>query len=293
MVLNSGEILGSTPNRIQIASADDDTAVIPGEGQSSPIVLQGRYIQLLDDSSNQLGGRAYVETYDATYGHVYPIAGSFTNDLIAYGGLATKCRFYKYTNDPDSVLPTDGKVKVATNGPISSLSGLTVDGVALQNGDLVLVKDGVGGSSPYDYTKNGIYRVATGTWSRDASFDSWGDFIGKYIYVESGTYTGKNFQSLAAAGGTLWVSQSSAGASELFFVEEQPITIFGNTVQGTATVITLSNPGSSTLQVDSYTLKAGDTVLYYSSGWHIKKVIAVTSSTVTYGDASDVANDTN
>lgn len=204
MVLNSGEILGSTPNRIQVASSAFDDAILPGEEQSTPLVLQGYYIQLLSATHAQLGSRAYIETYDSNFGHVYPVAGSFTNDLLEPNGAAVYCCFYKHTNDPNSVLATDGKVKVATTASISGTSTSStsaIDGYTLQAGDLVLVKDGVSG----DYTKNGVYLIpSSGAWSRAASFDTWGEFIGKYIYVETGsTNAGKNFQSLAAAGGTL------------------------------------------------------------------------------------------
>lgn len=79
----------------------------------------------------------------------------------------------------------------------------------------------------------------------------------------------------------------------MFFIEEEPITIFANKITGTATVITSSNPSSSDLKIDSYTLKVGDIVLYRNSTWYTKQVTAVSSSAVTYGAATAVTAGTN
>ena len=79
--------------------------------------------------------------------------------------------------------------------------------------------------------------VSISTWSRAGSYDEWGDFIGKIIYVESGLQNGhKNFESLATAGGQLLnkpykTFDSSGnytydGSSPLYFVPERPLLLF-------------------------------------------------------------------
>ena len=102
MVLNSGTVLGSNAKRLQISDTQGER-LLPGEGSTDPLVLQGRYVQLLHDDDD-IGTRAYIQTYDSSYGHVYPLDGSFTEDMIA---SANRVRFYKYTNNTDSILPGD------------------------------------------------------------------------------------------------------------------------------------------------------------------------------------------
>lgn len=74
--------------------------------------------------------------------------------------------------------------KTATTANIT-LSGLqTIDGVALAANDRVLVKDQTTGS------ENGIYRAATGTWTRDYDFDGTFDVKeGTFVFVTDGSTT--------------------------------------------------------------------------------------------------------
>ena len=110
ITLASGKIMGSTPNRIQIASDDDDTngdIYIPEGLDKAPIVLQGKYIELNNSnvapSGILTGGvRTYVKTYDAVYGHIYPREDALTNIDNAY-----YCQFFKYSSNPDEILDTD------------------------------------------------------------------------------------------------------------------------------------------------------------------------------------------
>jgi len=72
--------------------------------------------------------------------------------------------------------------RVATTANIT-LSGLqTIDGVAVAEGDRVLVKNQT------DATTNGIYSVSTGNWTRTRDFDGPYDIVtGTRIYITSGT----------------------------------------------------------------------------------------------------------
>ena len=109
-VLNSGKILGSTNKRIQVASSLNDNAVLPLGSIDSPLVLQGSYAQLIDSNGNYISSRAYVQNYDTTYGHVYPITGSFSREDI---DSAEKICFYKHSNNAEDVLAKE-RVTCAT-----------------------------------------------------------------------------------------------------------------------------------------------------------------------------------
>lgn len=75
-------------------------------------------------------------------------------------------------------------VKTATTANIT-LSGLqTIDGVALADGDRVLVKNQTDG------TENGIYEADSGDWTRTPDFDGVFDVVkGTFVYVTNGSTT--------------------------------------------------------------------------------------------------------
>ena len=88
----------------------------------------------------------------------------------------------QYVDNIATGLDFKQSVKVASTGPIGLLSGnLTVDGVILNNGDRVLVKDQVAPS------ENGIYSASSGVWTRtiDAN-DNYKVTAGMYVFVEEG-----------------------------------------------------------------------------------------------------------
>lgn len=109
-VLNSGTILGSTNKRIQIASSLADDAVLPSGTINNPLVLQGKYVQLFDSEGAKVAKRAYVQNYDSSFGHVYPITGGIQLDWIKQ---AERVAFYKHSNNAEDVLANE-KVSVAT-----------------------------------------------------------------------------------------------------------------------------------------------------------------------------------
>ena len=233
--LNSGKILGSTNKRIQIASSLGDGAVLPLGTVGSPLVLQGTYIQLLDSNENPISNRAYVQNYDSTYGHVYPIAGGFSKEDI---NVAEKACFYKHSNNAEEVLARE-RVDYATTESDGNLAiyrqvsgrwegnpdlGLPfIDGVQIKEGDVILVKN------QERQCENGVYYAhAVGTaWSRSGSYKTWGDFIGATLLVVGGDTNGAtNWESTAGAGGSLFGTNFPAGESPLFFVPEKPIILF-------------------------------------------------------------------
>ena len=115
MTVGAGTILGSNSSRIQIARQQaflsggstpipNSNAIIP-KAKNGTLILQGRYADLSYYSNNIFSGnRIYVQTYDATYGHVYPQDGAL--DSLGVNN-ATHVQFFKYTNNPDSIKSQD------------------------------------------------------------------------------------------------------------------------------------------------------------------------------------------
>ena len=82
-----------------------------------------------------------------------------------------------------------------------TLSGLqTIDTVSLVAGNTVLVKDQ---STSAD---NGIYIVSAGPWSRAPGADTWAEYEGAIIYIESGGQATTAWYCTAQPGGTLGVT---------------------------------------------------------------------------------------
>jgi len=99
-----------------------------------------------------------------------------TTDLIGNAGFKNPCR-------------------VATTAALAQLSGLlTVDGVVLETGDRVLVKDQASGAD------NGIYVVDTGTWSRSRDCDGSYDLVqGALTFINDGATNGGKFFKMTTA----------------------------------------------------------------------------------------------
>ena len=72
-------------------------------------------------------------------------------------------------------------VRVATTANITLSGTQTIDGVSLSADDRVLVKN----QSSAD--ENGIYVVASGSWSRSSDMDSGDEFPGAAVFVREGT----------------------------------------------------------------------------------------------------------
>jgi hypothetical protein len=99
--------------------------------------------------------------------------------------LATKA----YVDSLSNGLDVKASVRAATTANITLSNTQTIDGVALSVGDRVLVKNQSTGS------QNGIYVVASGSWSRAADFDNSPDIEvspGTFFFVEEGTTQADN-----------------------------------------------------------------------------------------------------
>jgi hypothetical protein len=99
--------------------------------------------------------------------------------------LATKA----YVDSLSNGLDVKASVRAATTANITLSNTQTVDGVALSVGDRVLVKDQSTGS------QNGIYVVASGSWTRATDFDNSPGLEvspGTFFFVEEGTTQADN-----------------------------------------------------------------------------------------------------
>lgn len=76
-------------------------------------------------------------------------------------------------------------VKCATTAAISEVGHQTIDGIAVTDGDRVLVKNQP--NIPDNRFQNGIWIVAAGVWMRAPDFDSQTDVVGASVFVLGGT----------------------------------------------------------------------------------------------------------
>lgn len=242
MVMTSGKILGSTPERIQISNIDDIEDTMLPSANDEVLVLQTRWIQLESSptpNNNNQGIRAYVQTYDSIYGHVYPSTDSLSSYAV---DSASTCKFYKHSNNQEDILDTD-IVKVGINNVdvdirhytesgnnflyIANFSDLT--GYSLTDGDSVLL------TGQSENQENGVYTyyespgdINEHRLRRHYSYSNWASYIGKVIYCIGGDWAGQNVESLAQSGTyTLWNPlQNVEDGNSLIFKQEQPILLF-------------------------------------------------------------------
>ena len=110
-------------------------------------------------------------------------------------------------------------VRVATAGSITLSGTQTIDGVSVQVGDRVLVKNQSGGAS---HATNGIYTCATGSWVRATDTDFADEVTsGLVVYVSEGTANQKTFWALTTAdpitvGTTALAFERVSGPTDLY-----------------------------------------------------------------------------
>jgi hypothetical protein len=139
-----------------------------------------------------------------------------------------------YVDQVAQGLDAKASVRAATTANITLSGTQTIDTVALIAGDRVLVKD-QGTAS-----ENGIYEVASGSWTRTSDTNAWTELISAFVFVEDGTANGNNgYVCTVKSGGTLgvtavtWVQFSGAGQ----ITAGNGMTKTGNTLNvGTASV---------------------------------------------------------
>jgi phage-related tail fiber protein len=162
-----------------------------------------------------------------------------------------------YVDAARSGLDVKESVKAATTANISLSGTQTIDGVSLIAGDRVLVKNQSTASD------NGIYVVASGSWSRATDSDSSGEFnSGAFTFVEEGTVNGGRGYVLTTANpitlGTTnleFTMFSSAGA----IAAGTALSFSGTTLNVNADGSSITTNGSNQLAI--HTSWAGQTAI--------------------------------
>lgn len=128
MTIASGTVLGSTPNRIQ--------------GKLSEEIYKDYFIQLCDSNGKDVSNRVLVDSYDHTYGYIYPQKGKFTQDDI---NNSMYFKIYKNTNNI-KYINTNRIVDYKTD------PGRTMESITITFGD-----DSVSNSAAWGVSSDGTF----------------------------------------------------------------------------------------------------------------------------------------
>lgn len=131
-------------------------------------------------------------------------------------------------------------VKAATTANIGLSGTMTIDGVAVDAGDRVLVKDQTTAS------QNGIYVVGAGAWSRASDMDAWTEVPGSFCFVEKGTANAdKGYVCTADSGGTV----GSTAITWVRFTGVEALEVDGVTLDKASGTLKVKDGGIGTTQL--------------------------------------------
>ena len=140
-------------------------------------------------------------------------------------------------------------VVAATTTNITLSGTQTIDGIAVASGDRVLVKNQSTGS------QNGIYVVASGSWSRATDVDTGAELLGASVFVLSGATNG-NKTFINTNTGTI-----TLGTTAVTFADQTTATTItaGDGLTKTGNTINVVSTGAGSLNVtaDSINLASG------------------------------------
>ena len=180
MTISSGTVLGSTPNRIQ--------------GKLSEEIYKDYFIQLCDSNGNDVSNRVLIDSYDHTYGYIYPQKGEFTQDNI---NNSMYFKIYKNTNN----------IKyINTNRIVDYKTGLGITMKSITFGDDSVSNSatwGVSSDGTFFYQKyNEVVRV-TGTTEKKVN-----------VKIPVSSYTGTTIASSFVPGKTTLLVTEETDAGE-------------------------------------------------------------------------------
>lgn len=179
-----------------------DKLNIAGGTMTGPLVLSGPPSTALNPAT-----KAYADTIEASKlslsggtmtGNINMGTGQITN--LDTGNFPTQDHHVatkKYVDTVAQGLDPKYSVKAATTANITLSGTQTVDGIALSVGDRVLVKDQT------TLSQNGIYVVASGSWTRATDMNDWAEVPGAFVFVEQGGQADKGYVCTADQGGVL------------------------------------------------------------------------------------------
>jgi len=158
-------------------------------------------------------------------GYIPFSGGTMTGDLLLYTVTPSNALSAASKGYVDNYIATNvtwkNSVAVATTANITLSGTQTIDGVAVNVGDRVLVKNQT------DQTKNGIYQVSAGAWTRTGDADTGDEIASATVLSEGGTVNGS----------TQWNCNNSAitlGTTNISFVQ---ISGAGTYVNGTGILL--------------------------------------------------------
>ena len=171
-----------------------------------------------------------------------------TQDPVSALQLATK----QYVDAVAQGLDPKASCVAATTMNITLSGAQTIDGIALVAGDRCLVKNQ---TAPAD---NGIYVVASGSWTRALDMDVWAEVPGAFTFIEQGTtQADTGWVCTSNAGGTIgttaitWVQFAGVGS----YTAGTGLTLTGTQFSITNTAVTAGAYGSAT-QTGTFTVNA-------------------------------------
>ena len=202
---------------------------------------------------DQSGLHITNSTIDSTtIGATTPSAGHFLSGQVdATPTASTDIANKQYVDYAISGASWKPPANAATTTNIT-LSGLqTIDTVSVVAGNTVLVKD------QSTLSENGIYIVSSGPWSRAPGADTWAEYEGAIIYIESGGQATTAWYCTAQPGGTLGVTplQFFNLSFAAGYTAGTGLTLIGTQFSITNTAVTAGSYGSST-QVGTFTVNA-------------------------------------
>ena len=171
-----------------------------------------------------------------------------TQDPTSALQLATK----QYVDAVVQGLDPKASCVAATTANITLSGAQTIDGIALVAGDRCLVKNQT------TQANNGIYVVATGSWTRALDMDVWAEVPGAFTFIEQGTtQADTGWVCTSNAGGTIgttaitWVQFAGVGS----YTAGTGLTLTGTQFSITNTAVTAGAYGSAT-QTGTFTVNA-------------------------------------
>ena len=186
-----------------------------------------------------------------------------------------------YVDAARSGLDIKNSVKVATTANITLSNTQTIDGIALSVGDRVLVKD------QSSAVQNGVYVVASGSWSRATDADAPAELNpGTFVFVEQGTVN-SDTGFVVTSDGALTIGTDAINWT-LFSTSGTLIAGAGLSKNGYTLEVNVANGievSSDNVQLASSVAGAG---LTYSSG--VLNVVGTADRITVNADSIDIAS---